>query len=321
MKAAVLHAFGEPPRYEEFPEPAFGPDEVRLEVRASPLTRLVRGIASGRHYASPRSLPAVMGVEGVGRLEDGRRVYADAVRAPYGLLAERAAVVPARCLPIPDGLDEAVAAGIANPGLSSWLALSYRAKIQPGESVLVLGATGVSGRLALPIAKHLGASRVVATGRNPTALAALTELGADAVVSLAQPDAALAESLRRAQGDHPYDIVLDYVWGHPAEVVLPMFTGRGMVDRVPRTRYVAIGEMAGGTISIGSQPFRSSGLELLGSGIGSAPRAASAESLPQIWSLARQGRLPLDLERVPLAEVEGTWDLPTPVGRRRIYVM
>src|SRR6266508_6663616 len=162
MKAAVLQALGTPPHYADFADPTPHEDEVIVQVRAASLKNIDKMMASGSHYDSYQALPVVCGVDGVGTLEDGTRVYCGGPRAPYGMMAERTVVPRAWCMPLPDQLDDLTAAALPNPALSSWLPLVWRAQLKPGETVLVLGATGVAGKLALQIAKHLGAGRVVA---------------------------------------------------------------------------------------------------------------------------------------------------------------
>src|SRR6202045_3646876 len=179
MKAAVLHEFGKAPRFEEFAEPTTGKDEALVRWRAASLKAVDKQLASGSHYASPRELPVVCGTDGVGDLEDGTRVFFGGPRRPYGAMAERTVVPRAFCFPVPSSLDDDRAAALPNPGVSAWLSLTQRAKLAPGETVLILGATGVIGQLAVQIAKILGAGRVVAAGRNEHVLSTLHELGAD----------------------------------------------------------------------------------------------------------------------------------------------
>src|SRR5579859_1474956 len=184
MKAAVLHTLGKAPRFEEFADPTAGKDEALLRVRAASLKAVDRQMASGSHYASPRQLPAVCGTDGVGDLEDGTRVFFGGPRRPYGAMAERTVAPRAFCFPVPAGIDDETAAALPNPGVSAWLSLKYRAKLAPGETVLILGATGVTGQLAVQIAKLLGAKRVIGAGRNPEMLGKLTGLGADATIQI-----------------------------------------------------------------------------------------------------------------------------------------
>ncbi len=320
MKAAVLHAFGEPPRYEEFPEPTAGPGEVLLRVKASALTQLARSTARGSHYARPTALPCGVGVDGAGTLPDGTRVYANGPRSPYGMMGELTVVPRDRCVPVPEYVDDVRAAALPNAALASWLALAHRTKLAPGETVLILGATGVAGKVAIRVARHLGAGRVVAAGRNEDVLKTLPGLGADATLSLDQSDDALAAALAKEDREHPIDVVVDFVWGPAAGVALRTFTGRGHVESVRRARYVSVGSMAGPVAPVPSEPFRSSGLELVGSGIGSVPVSAVIGSLPKIWELARAPDLPLSTESVPLASVAEAWDRPEPGGVRRVFV-
>lgn len=214
MNAAVLHALGKQPRFEPFPDPVAGPGEVIVEVRAAALKPVDKQLAAGTHYASPRELPLICGADGVGLLENGTRVFFGGPRPPYGAMAERTVVRRVQCFPIPDALDDQTAAAIPNPGVSAWLSLKHRARLAPGETVLILGSTGVTGKLALQIAKILGAGRVVAAGRNEEVLNTLHELGADETIRLNQPDQDLTEAFRRAAGEKGFDVIIDYLWGH-----------------------------------------------------------------------------------------------------------
>ena len=170
MNAAVVHSFDAPPRYTTFADPVATDKEQLVTVTAAGLHPIVKALAKGTHYGSSGELPFIAGVDGVGKLEDGTRVYFGIARSPFGTFADRALAASWMCLPLPATVDDVTAAGIANPVMSSWAALTARAKFAVGESVLILGATGVAGQLAVQVAKRLGARRIVAAGRNPRAL-------------------------------------------------------------------------------------------------------------------------------------------------------
>ena len=244
----------------------------------------------------------------MGRLADGKRVYFGMARSPFGTFAERALAAGWICLPLPDGVDDATAAGIANPAMSSWVALTARAKFIAGESVLILGATGVAGQLSVQIAKRLGASRVVAAGRNPQALEKLKALGADAVISLDQEPDALSAAFRREWQESAVDIVLDYLWGQPAETLLATISQKGLSHAAKRVRYVQIGESAGRSISLAAATLRSSGLELLGSGFGSASLEQILKVLAEFFVLAAKQPFDFGIKTAPLREVEALWN-------------
>ncbi|MGC2183634.1 MAG: zinc-binding alcohol dehydrogenase family protein [Terriglobales bacterium] len=313
MKAAVLHALGAIPRFEDFPDPQPGQDEVLVHVTAASLKNIDKVLASGTHYGSDGQLPTVCGVDGVGVLENGTRVFCGGARRPYGMMATLSVVPRTWCVPVPEGVDDCIAAALPNPALSSWLPLTWRAQLKRGETVLVLGATGVAGKLAVQIAKHLGAGRVVAAGRNERILQTLASLGADATISLSQSDEALALAFRREALRGHFDIVLDYVWGHPTEVLLAALTGHDVRAESRGVRLIEIGEMAGPTILLSAAALRSSGIEISGTGGGSVPHRVIFDAFPKVWSLAASGQLHIDTERVPLADVESAWrknDLP-----------
>jgi NADPH:quinone reductase-like Zn-dependent oxidoreductase len=320
MKAAVLRTLRKPPRFEEFPDPKPSPGEVIVHVKAASLKNIDKMLASGSHYESHRELPVVCGTDGVGILDDGTRVFCGGSRPPYGMMAERTVVSRAWCLPIPDEVDDVTAAALPNPALSSWLSLVWRAQIKRGETALILGATGVAGKLAIQIAKHLGAGRVVAAGRNEQVLRTLNDLGADATIRLDQPDKELTEAFIREAGHRPFDVIIDYLWGHPTEVLLGALTGHDLTAESNRTRLVDVGEMAGPTIVLPAAALRSSGLELYGGGGGSIPPKAIFDAFPQIWALAASGKLRIDIEQAPLADVETLWQRQDSPGRRLVII-
>jgi threonine dehydrogenase-like Zn-dependent dehydrogenase len=201
MKAAVLHELGQSPRCEEFPAPTAQPGEVLLEVSAAPLNSIDRMIAAGSHYSKPERFPVVCGINGAGKLPDGRHVLFGGVRAPYGSMAQYAAVDPHKVFVLPAGLGDAIAAAAFNPGVSALLTLEWRAKLLPGECVLILGATGVTGQFAVQFARRMGAGRIVVAGRNRRVLAQLRELGADATIEIDQADPQLEAAFRREAGE------------------------------------------------------------------------------------------------------------------------
>ena len=310
MNAAVVHSFDAPPRYTSFAEPVPVEGERLVTVTAAGLHPIVKALANGTHYGSSGELPFIAGVDGAGRIEDGTRVYFGVSRSPFGTFAERALAGGAMCLRLPDGIDDATAAGIANPAMSSWVALTVRAKFVAGESVLVLGATGVAGQLAVQIAKRLGARRVVAAGRNPQALEEAKNLGADQVISLDQEHDALVSSLRDAVASGGVDVVLDYLWGSPAQAALEALSQKGLSKMAPRVRFVQIGSSAGTTIPLPAATLRSSGLELLGSGFGSASLEQIRQALAEFFATAAANPFRTAIKTAALRDVESLWNSP-----------
>ena len=215
MKAAVVAAAGELPAYGDFKEPVAASGECRIAVTAAALSPVVKSRASGAHYSAQGSFPLVAGIDGVGRLDDGRRVYFVLPKAPFGSMAERVVVPSAQCISVPEELDDITAAALPNPGMSSWAAFRERAKLVAGETVLVNGATGTAGRLAVRIAKYLGARKVIATGRNAAALQSVKAIGADVAIPFGDNDAALENALAE-QFAGGVNVVIDYLWGRSA---------------------------------------------------------------------------------------------------------
>jgi NADPH:quinone reductase-like Zn-dependent oxidoreductase len=306
MHAAVLHALGNLPRYEQFPEPTAGDGEVIVHVHAASLKPVDKQLASGSHYASPREFPLVCGSDGVGHLNDGQRVFFGGTRTPYGAMAQSTVVRRAFCFPVPAGVDDETAAALPNPGVSAWLSLAHRARLAPGENVLILGATGVTGKLAVRIAKLLGASRVVAAGRNPQALDRLHQLGADAIIRLDVPANELAEAFVHEAGQSGFQVVIDYVWGSPAETFLAAITRKEFAVVTSETRFVQVGESAGRTISLPAAVLRSTALTILGTA-GIPPRSVLVDALQQVMTHAASGDLRIETERVPLVDIENAW--------------
>lgn len=322
MKAAVVTSFDQPPSYADFPEPQPDDGTAVGTVVAASLKNLDRGLVSGKHYASSSLRPPfIAGVDGVARLEDGSLVYTSAV-APYGMMAERAPVNPAGTVPLPDGIDPVVAAAVPNPALSAWFSLEYAAKVAAGQNVLVLGATGVTGSVAVQLAKAVfGAGRVVAAGRNSVRLDALRAVGADASIQLTDE---LTEHVAAEHKSHPIDVVLDYLWGPPAERVLAALANTSLDRGYHATRYVQVGAMAGPTIRLPAAVLRSAGIEMAGVGIGSIPPQAQArvgtELLPRLFGMVGAGTLRIDVQRQPLSEVREVWAAAEPPGTRVVLV-
>jgi NADPH2:quinone reductase len=312
MKAAVINKLGEPPVYQDFPDPTPGKDEVLLRVTAASLKQIDKVMASGRHYAAPKELPVVSGVDGVGRDDQGKRYYFANLPAPYGAMAEKVAINPAWAFALPDNIDDATAAALPNPAMSSWVPLSLRAKIKAGDRVLVIGATGAAGMLAVQIAKHLGADAVVALGRGQEPAAHLQSIGAEQYIDLLAGDEAVIAALQK-QG--PFDIVLDYLWGHPAELFFAACTGDSFESTDVITRYVQIGDIAGKEAKLPAESLRSTNLEIMGSGGGGVPHAelfkTVMETMPKLFELAASGTLTLKTETVPLSDVSTVWNAPS----------
>jgi NADPH2:quinone reductase len=230
-------------------------------------------------------------------------------------MAERTVVSPKFCFPIPAEVDDSTAAAVFNPGLSAWGSLVWRAQFAAGETVLILGATGVTGKLAIQIAKIFGAKRVIAAGRNQQVLDTLPSLGADATIRF--DDAKFAAVC----AEEAIDVVLDYVWGAPTEALLAAITRKDLnAADSRRIRLVQIGEGAGATISVAAATLRSSRLEILGAGTGSAPPLEKwAQARGELMSLVAAGKLRIDVERMPLAEIEKAWHRDA-AGRRVVII-
>ncbi len=318
MKAAIVLEPGKTPVFADFNDPVPQVGDELVKIAASALSQVTKSRASGSHYTSPGSLPAVVGMDGVGRTQDGRRVYFVMPKAPFGGMAEKVVVRREQCVPLQDDVDDVTAAAIAIPGMSSWAALKERAHLVAGENVLINGATGTAGRLAVQIAKHMGAKRVIATGRDLAALEQVKALGADATISLLQSPKDLETAFMEQFGGEGVDVVLDYLWGQTAEVLIVAAAKAGK-DAVP-IRFVQIGASSGGNITLPSAALRSSALVLMGSGIGSIPLEGMLGAIHGVMQAAVPAKLKIKTEIVPLTKVEETWNKDS--GRSRVvFVM
>jgi NADPH2:quinone reductase len=316
MQAAVVYDLKQPPRYQSFPEPTPTGDEVLIHLRAAGLHPIVKALASGAHYAAGGELPMVPGVDGVGVLDDGTRVYFGFARKPWGTMCERTVAPRSRYLPLPDGISDVQAAAIANPGMSAWLSLRDRAGITAGETVLIQGATGVAGHLAIQFARYLGAKRVIGTGRNIDSLA---NENLDAIINLSQPEDALREAFM-AEAAKGVDVVIDYLWGRPTELLIEALA-RGFDPSATRsTRLVEVGSSAGLTITLPGAALRSIDLKLLGSGFGAVPLDQILAAIPTLFDMVAKGSIHIDAVPVPLSDVEAAWSR-VDKGRRIVFTV
>ncbi|WP_374023973.1 zinc-binding alcohol dehydrogenase family protein [Mycobacterium sp. HNNTM2301] len=291
MRAAVLEAVGDIPKVRNFDDPQGDPRSEIVEVVLAGCNPVDLLLASGK-MGEPTT-PSVVGREGIGTL-DGKRVYFNAPPDPFGSWAQRCRVDPAKTFPVPDGLDDDVAVACGIAGLAAWLPLTRHADVSHGETVLILGATGVVGRVAVQVAKILGAGRVVGAGRNPQALEQARDLGADVTVQLGGDDDAAA--LRKEAGDG-YDVVIDLVYGKPFLAALDA-TANGAT-------LVTVGEGAGPTAEV---PFRA----LTGrTHVGHLNDAMGPDVLragyAEITKHAAEGRIRIETQRYPLDEAPQAW--------------
>jgi NADPH:quinone reductase-like Zn-dependent oxidoreductase len=302
MQAAVVNSFGVPPSFQDFSDPEAGDGEAVVTVHAAALSPIVKALASGRHYASGASAGFVPGVDGVGTDGTGRRVYFLFPKAPFGSMAEKSLVASQMTVPVPDNLSSECAVAVATAGLASWIALSRRARLQSGETVLVIGATGSAGSMALQTARYFGASKVIAVGRDE---AKLMRLDADVKIALKDD----ADNALRAQFDQGVDVVLDFVWGEPAVRVLRAATkDRGSRTGEPRLRYVQLGTVAGDEIAIRGDMLRSTGLELIGSGIGSVAVKELLAGAGELLAAAPAAGFNAPFTSMPLRAVADAWN-------------
>jgi NADPH2:quinone reductase len=300
MKAAVIEQIGSLPVYRDVADPQRGDGQTLIEVLAAPINPIDISTASGRYPGGSPDTPFVAGREAVGRViesdsfAEGAHVYA----AGLGFLAERAVVNDGDAVEIPADADPALAACFGVAGLAAWLALEWRGDLREGETVLVLGATGAVGAIAVQAAKLLGAGRVVAAGRSEEGLRRASELGADATVRLGDQDDLAAAFLEAADGQ--IDLTIDPVWGEPgaAGVKATSFGGR----------VVQLGQSAGKEATLESGWVRTKLLSILGHTNFAAPAEVRNDAYLRMVRHAAASELTVDYELVPLERIDEAWE-------------
>jgi len=318
VKAAIVTSAGTKPTFGDFQSPLWREGLESITVTAAALTNLTKGRAAGSHYSADSHYPFVPGVDGVGTLGNGRRVYFAMPEAPFGAMAEQTLVDPGRTIILPDNLDDVSAAALANPGMSCFAALMERAHFHAGEAVLINGATGSAGFVAVQVAKQLGARKVIVTGRNVQELESLLSLGADVVI----PFDLRPENLQGVeQFEHALtatfvdglDVVVDYLWGTSARTII-VAVAKAVEDAHP-VRFVQVGEASREPVELPAAALRSSAIEIMGSGLKSVPLPKLLEGIRRTFDLAAHGKLYLPTKVVPLSAVTENWDAS---GRPRL---
>jgi len=309
MKAAVMTSFEQPPQYAEFAEPLpKSREEMQVVVLAAGLHPLTRSKAQGKHYSGAGTLPLVPGIDGVGRGPDGKLRYF-VVDGKYGSMADKTVIELDHSIVLPSSSDPIAVAAAMNPAMGSWLALRCRVPFQKRQNVLILGATGNAGSMAVQVARHLGAKQIIAAGRDEQRLAQLPALGATEIVTLG--DARLGQLAREV------DVVLDFVWGeNTAQAVELLITERA--DRSRPLIWIEIGSVAGQTAAIPSAALRASRLQIVGSGLGSVPGREIIKELPSLVKEIARGTFRINARAVPLRDVERAWAEMGPGGERTV---
>ena len=304
MKAAVVSSFDAAPRYQDFPLPTPGEGELVVDVLASGLHPRVLSQADGSHYTSTDELPLVPGVDGVGRDAEGNLRYFILPDTTLGAMAEQTIVDARRSIVLPAGTDPIAVAAAMNPAMSSWVALRRRIEFQAGQNVLILGATGSAGQLAVQVAKLFGANQIIAVGRNAEKLAALTALGATDTVLTQGDEREVAARLGKVAAE--VDVVIDYLWGNAAEAaMIPIITDRA--DRGRPLTWIQIGSITGPTAAIPSAALRAARFQIVGSGQGSVATRDILAELGELAAAIAEGKFVINTNPVPLADVEDAW--------------
>ncbi|HBT4568752.1 TPA: zinc-binding alcohol dehydrogenase family protein [Klebsiella pneumoniae] len=311
MKAAVMSSFDRPPHYDNYADPTpQGPREILVEVLAAGLHHVTRGQASGVHYSGSGVLPLVPGIDGVGRGADGKMRYFVQGPGQIGTMADRTVVELDHSIELPSDSDAITVAGAMNPAMASWLALRCRMPFQRGQKVLILGATGSSGSMAVQIAQHLGASQVIAAGRDEQKLAKLVAIGATEIVPLGDARLGLLA--------HEVDVVLDFIWGESTVRIMEIVL-KHRQDRCQPLTWIHVGSMAGETAAIPGATLRSTNLQIVGSGYGSVSGRQIIMELPALAREIVRGTFRIDVKAIPLSNVEQAWSEAAHTNQRIVF--
>src|SRR3989440_2982149 len=312
MRAAVIERYGEPPVLREVPEPKADGASL-VEVTAAPLNPVDISIASGKFYAGSPPTPYGAGGEGIGRLREGgdaRARVSSGAAMPNGAMAERAVVSRGETVPLPDTVPDAVAAALGTPGIAAYLGLTRRAEMKPGETVLVLAASGVLGSIAVQVARLLGAGRVVAAARDERALARAKDLGADATVDLKQTES-LTDRIKEATKGQ-LQIVIDPIWGAPAVAAMDAMSLYG--------RFIQLGQSASPEATLTSRTVRGRYLSVLGYGSFFVPWVDQAVAYRRLVDYAASGKLKVETEVLPLEAAPAAWKQQAASPHRKLVL-
>jgi NADPH:quinone reductase-like Zn-dependent oxidoreductase len=323
MKAAVVFEKENNPQYAEFPDPEIPKEnEVQVTVKAASIKNLDRAIAGGSHYSvsSEKHQPKIIGTDGAGYLSNGQKVY---FFSKKGTAATKVNAEKGFTIPVPEELDFITAAALPNAVMGSAMGLKFKAGMKPGDTVLINGATGVTGKIAVQVARLYGAKKIIATGRNEESLQLLLTLGADEVVSLKQPDEDFKTKIKEIHSETPVDIILDYLWGHSVEMILNTLKGNGTFSH--KTRLVSVGGMSGDIIQLSSQILRGTDIQISGSGLGSWTKEEThllfTEIIPEMFQAAVAGSIQIDTETADIKDVEAVWNAEIPAGKRLVLTI
>jgi NADPH:quinone reductase-like Zn-dependent oxidoreductase len=308
MRAAVVHEYGVP-RLDDFREPVAADEQAVVEVLAAGVNPVDIAICAGRFYAGAPPLPFVAGREGVGLLAEDR-VYFDGPIAPFGSMAERALIDPRRAYPLPDGLAPGLAVALGISGLAAWLALTWRAQLKRGEHVLVLGASGLVGQIAVQAARLLGAARVIAAARSAESLERSRAQGADALVRIEHGEE-LSRALSEA-GEGRIDVVVDPLFGPPfaAAVEAASFGAR----------LVHLGTAAGAEATLPSAAIRGKMLVIMGHSNFAAPLEVRRAAYTRMAEAATRGELSVEVEQLALERLDEAWARVQASAHRKIVL-
>jgi NADPH:quinone reductase-like Zn-dependent oxidoreductase len=319
MKAAVVFEKGSIPQYADFPEPEVQENEVLISVKAASIKNLDRARAGGNHYSTENKehQPTVIGTDGAGYLENGDKVY---FFSKKGTVSEKAAADKKMIIPIPEELDFSIAAALPNAVMGSAMALKFKAGLQPGNTVLINGATGITGKIAVQMARLYGAGKVIVTGRNEASLQSLLELGADVAISLKLDDHDFKQRIKENHLETPVDIIIDYIWGHSVEMILSALKGDGAFSH--KTKLVTIGGMSGDIIQLSSQILRGTDIQISGSGLGSWTKEESgnlfSEIIPEMFQAAVAGKIKMETQDIDIKDIEAVWNAEVQSGKRLV---
>lgn len=314
IKAAIVTEFGKPPIYTDIdtPKPA-NTNEMLIDVIAVGLHHVTKGLASGAHYASNTTPPFIAGMDGVGRDSHGKLRYFVQGPGQPGSMAQKTVVEANHSIKLPNHCDQILMAGAMNPAMASWFALRCRVPyFHKKKRILILGATGSSGRMAVQISRYIGASQIIAVGRDTNRLAKLPALGATDIITL--------DDERLGQVTANVDVVLDFIWGESSVKVIEALL-KNRSNRSQSLCWVHVGGMAGEVAPIPGSFLRSTKLQIIGSGHGSVSGFQIMRELPKLINAVSKGKFHIDIKPVALREVESVWNTSSTENSRIVFTL
>jgi len=296
MRAAVVEVYGQPPSIREYDEPVESEGQEVVEIELAGINPIDLAIASGTFDAGAPPLPYVPGREGIAVNGDGERIWFDSPMFPFGSMAEKAPIAAGSGFTVIDDIESETALALGIAGMAAWLSIQWRGQLKAGESVLILGASGSVGQIAVQVARLLGAATVIGAARSESGRGVVGGLGVDEVIDT-EPER-LTAAIQEASGGG-VDLIIDNLWGEPAAAAMLALNVNG--------RLVQVGNSASRESTLKAGPIRGTGASILGHRNFQAPLDVQESAFRQLCQYALADEIKIDVEAIPLDDVADAW--------------